>query len=46
LINQKDQTKATIASKERTLEADFSAPMGYYPQPLQIIEGLMGALRV
>jgi Alpha/beta hydrolase family len=46
LIDPTEQTKARIAGKERTLQADFSAPLGYYPQPPALLEGLMGALRV
>ncbi len=46
LIDPTEQTKSRIAGRERTLEADFSAPLGYYPQPPALFEGLMGALRV
>lgn len=46
LIDPTEQTKARIAGKDRTLEADFSAPLGYYPQPPAFLEGVMGALRV
>jgi pimeloyl-ACP methyl ester carboxylesterase len=46
LIDPTEKTKARVAGRERTLDADFSAPLAYYPQKSEFMEGLMGALRV
>ncbi len=46
LINPNVKPKAGVAGATRTLEADFSAPLAYYPQKSEIWEGLMGAIRV
>lgn len=46
LIDPTEKTKDTVAGKDRTLHADFSAPLAYYPQKSELVEGLMGALRV
>jgi len=46
LIDPTEKTKARIAGKDRTLDADFSAPLAYYPQKSELWEGLMGAIRV
>jgi pimeloyl-ACP methyl ester carboxylesterase len=46
LIDPTEKTKARVAGRERTLDADFSAPLAYYPQQNEFLEGLMGALRV
>jgi pimeloyl-ACP methyl ester carboxylesterase len=46
LIDPTEQAKARIAGKERALDADFSAPLAYYPHPSELWEGLMGAIRV
>ncbi|MCU0751454.1 MAG: alpha/beta hydrolase [Akkermansiaceae bacterium] len=46
LIDPTAKTKARIAGRERALDADFSAPLAYYPQKSEFVEGLMGALRV
>jgi pimeloyl-ACP methyl ester carboxylesterase len=46
LIDPTEQTQARVAGRERALEADFSAPMAYYPQRSELWEGLMGAFRV
>jgi pimeloyl-ACP methyl ester carboxylesterase len=46
LIDPTEQTKARVAAKERPLDADFSAPLAYYPQQSELWTGLMGALRV
>ena len=46
LIDPTEQTKSRIAGKERTLDADFSAALAYYPQQSELWTGLMGALRV
>lgn len=35
-----------VSGKERTMNADFSAPLAYYPQKSETWEGLMGALHV
>ncbi|MBC8128026.1 MAG: alpha/beta fold hydrolase [Gloeobacteraceae cyanobacterium ES-bin-144] len=46
LIDPSKKTKTSMAGRERSLEADFSAPLAYYPQPSETWEGLMGAIRV
>jgi len=46
LIDPTQKTMSRIAAKDRTLDADFSAPLAYYPQKSELWEGLMGALRV
>ncbi len=46
LIDPTEKTKAQVAGKERTLDADFSAALAYYPQHSELWTGLMGALRV
>jgi pimeloyl-ACP methyl ester carboxylesterase len=46
LIDPTEKPKARLAGKERTLDADFSAPLAYYPQHNEILEGLLGAIRV
>jgi len=46
LIDPSEKTKSRVAGKERTLDADFSAPLAYYPQHIEMLEGLMGAVRV
>jgi hypothetical protein len=40
------KTKARVAGAERPLEADFSAPLAYYPATSELWNGLMGAIRV
>lgn len=46
LINPTELPRSRVAGKERPLDADFTAPLAYYPQPSELREGLMGALRV
>ena len=46
LIDPTVKTKSRVAGKDRPLEADFSAPLAYYPQKNDLLEGFMGALRV
>jgi pimeloyl-ACP methyl ester carboxylesterase len=46
LIDPTLKTKTRLAGRERTLDADFSAPLAYYPQQSEFVEGLLGALRV
>lgn len=46
LIDPTGKTKSRVAAKDRGLEADFSAPLAYYPQKSELWEGLMGAIRV
>ncbi len=46
LIDPTEKTKAPIAGRDRTLDADFSAPLAYYPQKSEYWEGIMGTLRV
>ena len=46
LIDPTEKTKSRVAAKDRTLDADFSAPLAYYPQHNEMLEGLLGAIRV
>lgn len=46
LIDPTERTKGRVAGKDRTLDADFSAPLAYYPQHNEMLEGLLGAIRV
>lgn len=46
LVDADEKTKSLVAGKNRQLEADFSAPLAYYPQKSELWEGLMGAIRV
>lgn len=46
LVDPTLKTKSRIAGKDRSLEADYSAPLAYYPQKNELVEGFMGALRV
>ena len=46
LIDPTEKTKGRVAGKERSLDADFSAPLAYYPQQNEMLEGLLGAIRV
>ncbi len=46
LLDPSDNPKATVKGSTRTLDADFSAPLAYYPQKSEFWNGLMGALRV
>jgi hypothetical protein len=46
LLDPTKKTKARIAGSERSLDADFSAPLAYYPQQSELWNGLMGAIRV
>jgi hypothetical protein len=46
LVDPTEKPKAHVAGRERILEADFSAPLAYYPQKSEYWEGIMGALRV
>jgi len=46
LIDPTGKSKARISGRVRTLDADFSAPLAYYPQRNELVEGFMGALRV
>jgi hypothetical protein len=45
LLDPTVKTKARIAAKERTLHADFSAPLSHYPHASELWNGLMGAIR-
>ncbi len=40
-----DHTEARVNGATRTLAADFSAPLAYYPSPNEKITGLMAAMR-
>jgi hypothetical protein len=46
LVDPTKQAKARVAGKERGLDADFSAPLAYYPHQSELWQGLMGAIRV
>lgn len=46
LIDPTEKTKSRISGRERTLDANFSAPLAYYPQRNELLEGFMGAMRV
>jgi pimeloyl-ACP methyl ester carboxylesterase len=46
LIDPTEKTKSQVAGKNRWLEADFSAPLAYYPHKSELWQGLMGAIRV
>lgn len=46
LVDPTVRTKDRIAGKTRRLDADFSAPLAYYPQESELLEGIMGAIRV
>ena len=46
LVDPTEKPKTRIAGKERMLDADFSAPLAFYPQKSELWQGLMGALRV
>ncbi len=46
LIDPTKRDRVTIAGASRTLAADFSAPLSYYPHESEFWHGIMGALRV
>ncbi len=46
LVNPAVAAKRMVAGRQRLLAADYSAPLAYYPQKSEFVEGLMGALRV
>ena len=46
LMDPSAKPNARVAGAERTLDADFSAPLAYYPQKSEFWQGLMGAIRV
>ncbi len=46
LIDPTKMTKARTAGAERVLDADFSAPLAYYPQKSEYWNGIMGAIHV
>ncbi len=46
LVDPSEKPKARVAGVERPLNADFSAPLAYYPQKSEWWNGLMGAIRV
>ena len=45
LVDPTLKTRSRIAGKDRWLEADFSAPLSYYPHDSELWNGLMGAIR-
>jgi pimeloyl-ACP methyl ester carboxylesterase len=46
LMDPSERKKAPLAGSDRMLEANFSAPLAYYPQNSELWNGLMGAIRV
>jgi pimeloyl-ACP methyl ester carboxylesterase len=46
LYDPSARAKARVAGAERVLDADFSAPLAYYPHKSEFLHGIMGALRV
>jgi pimeloyl-ACP methyl ester carboxylesterase len=46
LMDPTEKPKARVAGTERSLEADFSAPLSFYPHKSEYWNGIMGALRV
>lgn len=46
LIDPGAKPKARVAGTDQMLEADFSAPLAYYPQKSEYWNGIMGALHV
>lgn len=46
LLDPTEQPKARVAGGVRALDADFSAPLAYYPQHSEYWDGIMGAIRV
>jgi pimeloyl-ACP methyl ester carboxylesterase len=46
LVDTTEKTTSRVAGKDRSLGADFSAALAYYPQKSEYWEGLMGAIRV
>lgn len=46
LVDPTEKSKARVFGRDRILEADFSAPLAYYPQKSEMVEGIMGAIRV
>jgi pimeloyl-ACP methyl ester carboxylesterase len=46
LVDPGERPKFPVAGTLRTLDADFSAPLAYYPQKSELWNGLMGAFRV
>ena len=46
LLDPSRKPEAQVAGGKRLLDADFSAPLAYYPQQSEYWEGIMGALRV
>ena len=46
LFDPGKKPQARVAGTERVLEADFTAPLAYYPQRSEFWNGLMGAIHV
>lgn len=46
LIDPSEETRTHVTGTDRVLNADFSAPLAYYPNKSETWEGLMGAIRV
>ncbi|HEY8960661.1 MAG TPA: alpha/beta fold hydrolase [Luteolibacter sp.] len=46
LVNPTEKSRFQVAGINRELEADFAAPLAYYPNQAETWNGVMGALRV
>jgi pimeloyl-ACP methyl ester carboxylesterase len=46
LVDPTEMPRCDVAGKARPLEADFAAPLAYYPRQAEVWNGVMGALRV
>lgn len=46
LVDPSEKPKFSVGGGERVVDADFSAPLAYYPQRSELWNGLMGALHV
>lgn len=46
LLDPSEKRKVRVAGAERLLEADYSAPLTYYPRKSEYWNGIMGALHV
>ena len=45
LVDPTVRTKAEVRGRQRPLDADFTAPLAYYPHVSELWQGLMGAIR-
>lgn len=46
LVDPGKKPRATVAGANRVVDADFTAPLAYYPKRSEYWNGLMGAIRV